>query len=338
MQSKRKRKTVLVILLITALLYACSRDKEKSADSTEDQLDRSTAVALIGDSGLSRDEVLAYIKLRSHRGDASQVLDQALKELTIAELMYQEALHRGLHKRPEIKQAMRQLLGQQLMKEQVTDPVLKRHIPEEELRHYYNEHLDRYVRPKQIRLADIFIAAPATNDPEKIARQKEKASQIFQKAQLLEKERFGFSRLVREYSDKNPHYKLGDTGYFDRNGQPAGIAEELVEAGFALPANGALTDHLIQTAAGFHIIKRVAEREAFSRDFGSITMELEQGIRKEELAKKRDALITSLKKNSRVKIQDDVFAGTLQEIEGNKKKYGILDTNTQNTIPVLPKE
>ncbi len=101
------------------------------------------------------------------------------------------------------------------------------------------------------------------------------------KAQSLTRERFGFSQLIRDYSDKHSKYRLGDTGFFSRSGGPVGLPGGLVEAGFLLSDIGKVADHLVQTDNGFHIIKLVARRAPFSRDFASVSKEIEQRIRKE---------------------------------------------------------
>ena len=57
--------------------------------------------------------------------------------------------------------------------------------------------------------------------------------------------------LVRKYSDLNPGYPRGDTGFFDRGGKPVGLPSPLVEAAFSIPSNGIVLDRVVETADGW---------------------------------------------------------------------------------------
>lgn len=333
---RNMNKYVVTCLLASLLMCGCSRDKDKTADESKKKSDRLNAVALIGDSSLSDDEIRSYVRSRSHRGTAAEILERALDELVVAELLFREAINREIDQEPDVRQAMRQLLGQKLLEEQVNIPVLKRQIPEEELRQYYDEHQNLYSRPEQIRLADIFFAAPIDSDETRLNEQKMKAEEIFLQAQSVNKERFGFSQLIRNYSDKHPKYRLGDTGFFSRSGEPGGLAEELVEAGFLLSANGKIADKVIQTDNGFHIIKLVSRRPPFSREFSGVTKEIEQRIRKENLSVKRSAFIASLRKQAKVEVQQDVLDNIRRELTESGNQTAVPGSDGNSRKPILP--
>ena len=98
------------------------------------------------------------------------------------------------------------------LEEMVNEPVMTRKIPEKERRQYFDDHQELYARPEQIRLADIFIAVPPGSDQAVMNEKRAKAHDILALAQSTENERFGFSRLIKEYSDQHPRYRFGDAG------------------------------------------------------------------------------------------------------------------------------
>lgn len=329
-------KFVFIFFLASLLMCSCSRDKDRTGKESKKRSDHPDAVALVGDSSLRNDEIMTYVKARSHRGKSSQGLDQALDEMVVAELLYQEAILQKIDQKPEVRQAMRQLLGQKILEEQVSKPALTRQISTAELRQYYDKHQEFYARPEQIRLADIFLAVPADSDEAVFNEKKKEAEEILFQAQSMKSDRFGFSQLIRDCSDKNPKYRLGDTGFFDRSGRPGGIAEELVQAGFFLAENGKIADQIVQTADGFHIIKLVASRQPFSRDFATVSKEIEQRIRKEDLSEKRAVYIASLRKRTKVAIQQDVLDNIRLELTDGRDKDDGTGLAGSSNVPILP--
>ena len=109
-----------------------------------------------------------------------------------------------------------------------------------------------------------------------------------------------------------------------------------MEAGFLLSDIGKVADHLVQTDNGFHIIKLVARRAPFSRDFASVSKEIEQRIRKENLSTKRSAFIASLRKQGKVKIQQDVLDKIRQELMDSRKQMGVTESDGNRRKPILP--
>lgn len=92
----------------------------------------------------------------------------------------------------------------------------------------------------------------------------------------------------------------------------------------------------MQTTDGFHIIRLVAGRQPFSRDFSSVSKEIEQRIRKEDLSAKRTSFIASLRKRTKVKINQDVLDTIRQELTDSSEQAGVGGLGGGSNIPVLP--
>ncbi len=323
----------ITALALLTILVGCSKDSEQQ-NKVEGQSRELQPLAIVGERAVGVDELKAYIEQRQGQGASLQSFDKALDELTLAEQLYQEAISRGIDKKPEMRQALRQLLGQELINELVSRPVQLRQIPEEELHQYYDQHQNLFSRPEQIRLADIFIATSARLSSQQKAELKRKADDVLFQSVALAHERFGFSRLTRDYSDKHPDYKLGDIGWFGRKGQPGTIAEELIAAGFSMEKPGDVFPEVIQTVDGFHIIKLIGRREAFSRSFEDVTGEIEQRIRQEEQRVKREELFATIRQKHKIEIDQKVLENTRQYFEKNVQVAEI--TRQMSNRPVLP--
>ena len=252
----------------------------------------------------------------------------------VSELLYQKAIAEGINQDPEIRQALRQLMAQRLIEKRVNQPVQSREISTTEIKKYYAEHLDRYVRPEQLRLSDIFVAIPAGSGEQDRQHLREKAEKVLAEANSS-KDRFGFRRLIEKYSDKNSHYSLGDTGFFDRHGNPQNIPLKLVQAGFSLEF-GRSGQELVETDAGFHIIKLIGRREAYRRSLADVSREIEHKIRKQQLIEQRAAFIASLRQESKVKINFDVLENIRREMQNDRFGHNRLIRKKAIRPPGLP--
>ena len=212
-----------------------------------------------------------------------------------------------------MKQKIQQILIQHLLAEQVNRPLQTRDIAEAELKAYYDANIDEFVRSEQVRLADIFIQVPADATDSDRAERKRHAEVILDQALQAKTDRFGFSSLIRKYADKHPDYRLGDTGFFDRDGRPIGLDPALVEAAFRLERDREIADSVIETARGFHVIMRVGMRSAVKRELKDVASAIEQRIRSDELKAKRDAYINGLRQTASVSIDDAVLAAFMKD-------------------------
>jgi parvulin-like peptidyl-prolyl isomerase len=247
------------------------------------------------------------------------VVKERLGELITAEALYQEALRLKLDRKPEIQRKIRQILSQELLEEQVQRPLREKKFSEEELRRYFDEHIGEYSRPEQVRLADIFIAVPEGATAEERKAKREKAEEVLAKAFEAKDKRFGFAELVRKYSDKHPLFRLGDTGFFDREGKPSGLDPALVDAAFKLKQNRDLAESVVETKGGFHVIMQVGKRSAVNTEFKDVASAIERRLRREQMQKRRVDYIEGLKKTAGITVDETVVAGIAGELEKAKK-------------------
>jgi peptidyl-prolyl cis-trans isomerase C len=122
---------------------------------------------------------------------------------------------------------------------------------EEELRAYYNEHIDWYTEPEKVRASHILIRVNPADDDE--ARAQKRAGV----EELLEKARGGanFAQLAVQHSECPSKSRGGDLDFFAREQ----MVEEFSTAAFALDV-GEISD-IVETQFGYHIIKVTDRKE-----------------------------------------------------------------------------
>lgn len=311
---------ILPVILLSMLLTGCDRLPffKKSPEERKD------TVAMVEKESILSNDLWWYLDSRSSGGmpivDESGI-EARLKEMVTAKLLAQEARKQQLVDDPSVKYAIDQMLGLRLLDQQVVQPTMTREISDQEIEDYFKSHEAEYLRPAQIRLADIFIALAADDFPGQRLEKKNKAKKVLAEAIKNQGERFGFSKLVKEYSDPHPSYPIGDTGYFDFQGKPLDLDLDLVNPAFTLEEKGKIHDQLVETSEGFHVIMLVGRREAMKTDLEKVRPQIEQRIRREEIKTKREQLIKSLADGSSVKvIENELEIVTENYLKENSSK------------------
>jgi parvulin-like peptidyl-prolyl isomerase len=269
-------------------------------------------VARVNGSAIRRADLEGYLSLKARdrsRPLGPEQVRRRLDEMVRAEVLYLEALRTGVDRDPGVRQALRQIVVQKLLERAVDLPVAARAVGEDELRAFYEGHVGEYNRPAQVRLAEIFVAAPETGDAAARERGREKAEGILARALALQDPRFGFGELVAAESDKPVGHAAGDTGFFDRQGQPVGIASSLAEAAFRIGRTGEIAREVIGTPAGWHVVMLVGRRDALRRELADreVRAEIEERIRTEERSRRHDELVKDLMAKAEIRIEEDAL-------------------------------
>jgi len=134
------------------------------------------------------------------------------------------------------------LLTQEVIRKEVSRSI---DVPKDDIRKYYEEHKNEFVRPEQVYLREIFVSTQSK--PESEIPELEKKAQT-----LLNRIRKGgedFEALAKRFSDGTTAKEGGDLGVFQR-GQ---LAREIEEVAFRLERGE--TSEVIRTKSGFLILK-----------------------------------------------------------------------------------
>jgi len=84
-----------------------------------------------------------------------------LENMVRNELLAQEAIRQGFDKSPAVREQMKRAMIQELIKRQLDAKLSGSDIPDEELKKFYEAHIDEFVKPERARVLHIFL--PATD-------------------------------------------------------------------------------------------------------------------------------------------------------------------------------
>src|SRR5262249_34284751 len=141
--------SVLCIALVT---LACKKS-EKSGP----------VVANVGDETITADEVRQrlnetspFLRARYNTLDRKK---EFLENMIRNELLAQEAVRQGYDKSPAVREQMKRAMVQELIRHQLDSKLSGTDIPDEELKKFYDAHIDEFVKPERARVLHIFLPA-----------------------------------------------------------------------------------------------------------------------------------------------------------------------------------
>ncbi len=249
----------------------------------------SRTVIRVGSRRITSDEIRArltgvpeyYYGFLSTEGGMRQYVEGVVKE----QILVQMARRRGLHRRQDVRERLRDLEEQLLIGTMIQE-LQKRNlgISDAEVEDFYQQHSQEFRRPQKVRVSHILVST------------RKEAQRVLKR--LSEGE--DFASLVRKYSiDTQTSRSGGDVGYFSRGE----MVPAFENAAFALKDIGDISG-IVQTEFGYHIIK-LTGRSSGGRRSADEAREEARAI----LVKNRfDELLTKWRKDLGVKIDYEKLA------------------------------
>lgn len=216
-----------------------------------------------------------------------------LDNLVKFEVLAAEARRQGLDKDPEVVRAMKQVMIQKLLKQQI-DRFKAEDIPDAELQTYFDGHQDEYNRPPEVRTSLILVADEAT------------ANKVLADPRSRGIENAGFRDLVTQYStDAETKERGGDLRFFDAQNRE--LPAELVAAAFKLVNIGDVSP-AIKTGRGYAVLKLTGQRRALVRTLPEVAQQIRAKLFRERRQKLMDDYEQSVRKKLRIAINDAQLA------------------------------
>ncbi len=226
---------LLVMLLLVSGLGGCTRTPEP-----ED------VVARVGNAVLSESDLRAALPVGSMLGGPGHAADarrQLIERWVDRELLYQEALARGMHRQPRlrtlIEEAERDLLAAALLDAEFGGQ--EADIEETDVQRYYHENRADFQRASsEVRARHILLASRRDANARLQALQRSAS----------------FEELAGEFSlDPDTRFRGGDLGYFSQEEEPVlwAACEDLSLYEVSQP---------IRTDYGYHLIEVLDRQEA----------------------------------------------------------------------------
>lgn len=294
------KRLLFAVFLILLAASSCKRPQKETAAPEAGEKDTSSVIAIVGEREITKQEILSSLEgLQPNTKSVYLSNPQRLKDYVdnyvSQELIYSEAIKRGLDKNPDILKDIENYKKKLLVKT-ITKEAIPSKFTDEEIQKFYQENPDNY---KQIKVSLIYIREnPAGGVTKEAALAK--ATEAREKALSGE----DFAKLVEEYSD-DPRTKTtrGDMGYLARGTLPQDIEEKL----FSLK-EGEVSEPF-EMGKGVAIVK-VTESPSLA-PFENVKTRVQYDLRKQKFQE----FVDSLKKGTKVEVYEDKISEMAQHSE-----------------------
>lgn len=281
---------------------ACTADKmeaeyrDRQKDLLRDLIDQQLLIQRAKDQGTSVE------------ADVVKRLDEVRKQNNMQSL---EELEKAVEAEgiswEEYKSQIRNnLLTQEVIRREMGSRII---IPEDDVKKYYDEHQQEFVRPEQVVLGEIFLSTEKKT-PEETAVIMRKAEDYLNRLKKGE----DFAEMAKRYSEGSTAKDGGGLGVFER-GQ---LSKQLEDSTFPLK-KGALTD-VIQTKTGFEILKVVEHFDAGQQPLDKVRRDIENEIYMKKMQPALREYLAQLREESYVTVKPGftdsagVSASVIQEV------------------------
>jgi peptidyl-prolyl cis-trans isomerase C len=224
------------------------------------------------------------------------------------ELFVLEARRRGLENDPEVQEAMKRALVQQLLFKEFDEKAPP--ITPEEVAAYYESHKSEFIQPARARYSHLMVPAPK-GSPERAAK-KRVAQAVLEKARKLQPLDFdGFDVLFTEASG-NPAAKPADadTGFATLEVLKAILGEEVAVAAGKLKQPGDLSA-VIESTQGFHLLKLTDVQPEKNQSLEAVSSTLRTRMARE----RRDARVGKFTKELQQRARFQTDEAALQKLK-----------------------
>ena len=261
-----------------------------------------TWVAKFGTQNITDAELAArFSEMNPYARARFQTVEQRrdyVEGLVRFELLAQEAVRRNLHNDPEVVEAARRVMVQQLLKKELDEG--NGGVTDAQVAAYYQAHTSDYVKPAMTRISHI-----AFKKEDRAA-----AEEVFAQAKgLAPLDAAGFGKLARERSNDERTRELdGDMRFLSDEELSTQYGPELATAAAALVRVGDLAPTLIETPKALHIVKLQGRQLALNLSVEQARPSIQQLLANESKQERFRALMEKLKKDAKLELNEASLA------------------------------
>lgn len=230
------------------------------------------------------------------------------------ELMALEAERRNLDDLPEVERTRKQVMIQQMMKDRFEDQIQLSDITDEEIRRYYEQHADEFHKPEQVRASHILV------------KNRAQAQRLLNQIKQNETDVNFFRRMAEEHNeDETTRDRFGDLRFFSRPGEAEDgetVPDPVAEAAFSIEQIGKVHPRLVETDAGFHIVKLTGRRAALHRSLEEARRPIQNRLWRERREQQVNEFLQRLRREANIEesyelldlVQIEVPEGNVPEV------------------------
>jgi parvulin-like peptidyl-prolyl isomerase len=221
--------------------------------------------------------------------------EKFLNEIINKEILYQEALKKGLDKTPDYQKKLEDFKKLTLVSELFEKEIMsKAKVSDQEVKEYYEKHKQDFAPTTQIRASHILV------------KTEDEAKKVLERLKKGEK----FADIAKAVSiDSGSAKNGGDLGFFSK-GQ---MVPEFEKAAASL--NVGEISVPVKTQFGYHIIKVTDKKKGAVIEFDKIKDMISQRLSGEKQKEAFDQYLAELKKTYKVEINKDALSKPSAGIE-----------------------
>jgi peptidyl-prolyl cis-trans isomerase C len=219
------------------------------------------------------------------------------------ELLALEASKRGFDKSEDVSRIRKQMMVQQMMQDLFDKDGMKlSDITDKEVEEYYAKNKAEFDKPAQVRASHILF-----ND-------KAAAEKVLKQLQAKPDDMELFRKLAEQHNqDPATKDSYGDLHFFsatkdDTEGTEAPRPDAVRKAAFSLEKVGALYPEVVQSEAGFHLVKLTGKREPMKRSLEDARRLIQNRLWREKREEAIDKFVADLRTKANVKENLDLLA------------------------------
>jgi peptidyl-prolyl cis-trans isomerase C len=215
-----------------------------------------------------------------------------LDSLIRFEILAKEGYRRGLDKDPEVVRTMKQVMIQQLMRDEFDNKITADTVTDDEMKTYYDGNLGDYVKPEEVRASAIVL------------KNKAQAERVLLDAKGdAGKTNKGFRDLVAKYStDEDTKLRGGDLRYFDA--QSKDVPAPVIAAAFALVNTGDVSSVVDAGNGTFFILKQTGRRKATTKSFDEAKPQIRNKLFRDKRAQAQKDFVDKLRAQAKIEIDE----------------------------------
>lgn len=285
-------------------------NKDKNKNTTKNTVDNSAVLAQIGSQKITAQQLTEkineqspYVRAKFNNDDEKKKL---LDNLVRFEVLAAEAKKRGYDNDPDVQRLIKQMLVEKITRDIADELVHSNEISDDELRKYYESHMDEYAQDDTYRLSVVITAdkAKAVDAQKKIAGLKPAT------------DRNALGKIIAAASeDKDTKDRGGDTNYVTGKMIRERFGESVEKAVLNLRTPEDVSPVVEGKAAddkpAYFVIKLTGQRPAFKRDFEQVKGQIRNVVYREKRGAAFEAHVEKLNKDQNVQ----VFADKLGEVK-----------------------
>lgn len=320
--SEQRPMTRRPFLLLTGLALCAGCDGGKTpVDFRHTPGQKGTSVATFAKDSISREELeQRFAEMNPYARARYQTVEQRreyVEGLLRFELLAQEALARGMQNDPDVVETAKKVMVQRLIQKELES---RGGTPTDaELADYYQKHKADYVRPEQLRLSHVFLAAPKADAALRERKQKE-ALAVLASAKALDPMDFGaFGKLAREKSEEPRTKPLdGDMRFLNAEELKNAYGPEVLAAAQGLTQVGQLSD-VVATDGGFHVLKLQGKQAALNLPLENVKPQIQSRLQYERRMEAHARFLEELKQKYGARIDDKALAEVKVDLQAPQK-------------------